>query len=142
MSNQFVVGDITTIVVPAPATGTNWNYTVPAGIRLNVHAIAFYFACDANAANRQQVIYVMDPEGGNSFSAIAQAVVIANDNTDFCFADGNRDMAAAIGGFATVPMSTSLVLKPGDVLFSDCQNIQVGDQFMEIYILAERFILP
>lgn len=142
MSDQYQVGEIVTIVAPAPAAGADFNYAVPAGVRLRIHAVTFNLQCDANAANRQPTIYVTDPVGGTSFAAVCQATVIANSGTDFCFADGNRDMAAAIGGFVTIPLSRSLVLKPGDILASDIQAMQVGDQIMEPYLLVERFLLP
>lgn len=142
MSDQFQIGEIVTIVIPAPAAGNNFNYAVPAGVRLRIHAISFNFATDANVIDRQIAIYVMDPVGGNSFNAVCQATQAANLNVDYCFADGNRDMAAAIGGFVSTPLSRSLVLKPDDELNSAVQNIQVGDQFLEIYLLVERFLLP
>ena len=58
MSDQFVVGDIKTIVIDQPAAGANFSYTIPAGERLHVRGIAFNIQADASVANRQPVIYV------------------------------------------------------------------------------------
>lgn len=142
MSDQFLVGDIRSIQIANPAAGAEFTYTVPAGLRLKVLGLAFLFTSDANVANRQIQILVTDPIGGLSISACTQAVQAAGQLYNYYFAPGNRDMAAAVSDIITVPLSETMILKPGDVLDSFTVNGQAGDTFTDIYLLVEAFILP
>ena len=142
MSDQFVVGDIKTIVITTPGAGNNFSYTVPAGIRLRILGITYHIATDANVASRRPALYVLDPNGGNSFFAVAQATIAANANVDVSFAPSNRDMPNVRSGFLTVPLASEIILKPGDVLSSNIISMQAGDELTETYILVESFLLP
>ena len=142
MSDQFVVGDIATIIIPSPAPGANLTYMIPAGVRYKVRSIAFNLQTDANVANRRPIILITDPEGGVSYVAVSKALITSAIGTDIVFAPGVDSLSNIIATFITVPLSSELVLVPGEVLSSGIINIQATDQITEAYLLVERFILP
>ena len=142
MSDQFVVGNTKTIIIPSPAQGANFSYMVPAGRRMHVRSIAFNFITDANVATRQVILYVIDPAGGVSYSAVPKVTQVTGLGYDYTFAPQARELANAVGGYATSQLASKLVLVPGEVIASDIQNVQAGDQIQEIYLLVEEFILP
>ena len=142
MSDQFTVGEIVTIVIPAPGVGNNWSYTVPAGIRLKVRSIAFYFAADATVISRKPIITVTDPEGGISYAEISSASIAANTSVNITFAPGSLSVTASNGSIITVGLSSELMLVPGEVLSSQIKNLQAGDEATEVYLLVESFLLP
>lgn len=142
MSDQFTVGNIKTIIIPAPAQGANFSYTIPVGRRMHVRSIAFHFVTDANVATRRVVVYVIDPEGGISYSTIPTVTQAAGLSYDYTFAPGSRELANAVGRYVTSHLASKLILVPGENISSDIQNVQAGDQIQEIYLLVEEFILP
>jgi hypothetical protein len=141
MSDQFIVGNITTIVVPDPAAGAEFTYLLPAGRRYKILSIAFTFTSSAGVATRQVSIYVSRTALA-VYASVAQATQVASKIYQYFFAPLNRDMAAAINDIVTVPLSNPLVLLPGDSLISYTPLKVAGDQYSDISMQVESFLLP
>lgn len=142
MHDQYIVGEMKTIVIPDPVPANNFTYTVPAGVRLHVRGIAFKFATDATVASRRALIKVIDPDGAISGAEWANSPISASSITTITFAPNSRAATTTLLGILTATMSSKLVLIPGDKLQSSIQNMQAGDTLTKIYLLVEAFILP
>ena len=141
MSDQFLVGDVRTIAIPSPAAGNDFSYTVPAGVRLKVHAINFEYATDATVTHRVATIFV-DDKGLTTFVQIAQQLQTENLNYHYTFAFGNTSTTLVYNQFVPVPLAAYMILKPGDILYSSMVNLQAGDEFVSIQLNVESFLLP
>lgn len=126
------VFDLVTAIIANPAAGDNLTYAVPANARIEIIYLGFILATDANAANRYPTILGATPTLNQTMAAAATAQV-ASKTYGWSFVAGlpaEVDLSAA--NIVVVPMSTRLILEPGDSLESYLVNIQAGDAITSI----------
>ncbi len=142
MSDQFVVGHIRTINIPDPAAGTNFTYTTPANLRLKVRGLAFHLTTDANAANRNILIYSDDSNGNKNYIVANTTNITAGLDIDISLHPGARNSSSIVNSSIEMALSYSLILVPGDTINSFIINKQATDQITAINLQVEAFILP
>ena len=123
---------LTTVTVSNPAAGADWSYTVPTGGGRTLESVSYVFLNDAQAGNRLGRVRVR--RGGVAiYQAAASAVTVANGTGTYSFAKG----LVANTVTSTSPLNPLFKAPPllaGDVIDSNCLNIQTGDQFSAILL--------
>lgn len=121
-----------------PAAGAEWTHTIPDTDDWKILSIRFLYTTDANAANRVVHLEFVDIEGRVILTAQGRALVGANIAHEFVFADLSYD-----NGLLTThnqgPIPPRFHAVSRSVIRTRTRLIQVGDQYSEIRIYAERW---
>lgn len=134
----FAVGWQDRVVVPAPAAGANWKYTVDGRYYERVLAVHFTFNTSAVVANRFPVVALTDNNGfivtsvpGGSGIAASNGVI-----TDLVVGGPAYNLGNTGNAFGFLP---DLLVPPGWIWQSQTFGIDVGDAYTGISLLVQRF---
>ncbi|OGK10160.1 MAG: hypothetical protein A2Y63_00275 [Candidatus Riflebacteria bacterium RBG_13_59_9] len=134
-------GNFERLIVPNPAIGANWEYSVPTGCLFQIHHITFQLSTDATVSNRQPFMALN--YAGSRMSAFANTQVqAASQARVWIFTLGLPTSAQAIGTVLICGLPTIIMLRPDWVFASAIYNLQAGDQLTAISITGERWVLP
>lgn len=121
-------------VIPAPAPGADFAWTVPEYTNILPISIDLTITTAVGGASRH--LHIAGRRGGQLFChSSSPAVQLANSTTEYNFALcvlGVDDQGT--NEFQTAPLSQALVLSWGEELVSHLHGIQAGDQISAIYL--------
>jgi len=118
---------VRTLLLPAPAAGTDWTTTVPAGVLWELLMVQYEITTSAAVANRNLRVEVRDENGNGVQRYVTGASVTATQTVRANFGAGigtNTGVAGTPGMLPTPPP----VLLPQWTLRSLVQAIDAGDQ--------------
>lgn len=134
------VGTPASIIVPNPAAGANWTYTVPAGEVWLLQAWRGQLTTDANVATRSINWRVERPatlEDLMLFTAsVGQAAV---STVVYQGTKGIGELPAVRNGGLQMMFPDGLYVEGGVVISVVTQNIQAGDQWSAIHLDIVRY---
>lgn len=125
-----------TYIHPAnPAAGLPVQVIIPVTTRLQIVSVMFTLDTDANVGDRY--VYVSPAQGGvDHFRFYARRAQAANTLFYYTGMMGLTDEngIAPLNDRPLVPLGVDMIFDNCDRFYITCENIQVGDQFSNIYI--------
>jgi len=121
------------IQIPDPAAGAEINYACPHGHRFKILGLQFLLTADANVANRNVDLFIAQ----GLFLAFAHDYNfphMANQPYTYHILPGQIRAQFFVGFNVWPPTGWPLYFFYGQSLFTTTDNIQVGDQFSNIYL--------
>ncbi|MBA7545412.1 hypothetical protein ES705_37780 [subsurface metagenome] len=134
-----VHGRILSITGTDPAAGAEISEIVPARRRWRFHGIRFTLITDVNVADR--TVYLQISDGTNVLIFITHTQTQAASITRSYNFHPRPDAASTISTQISIPLPY-FTLGAGYGIITSTNNIQVGDQFSAIHLLAEEWIDP
>lgn len=124
------------ISVVAPAAGSDFTYTCPNGMSLDIMAVTFKLTTSATVATRQAMIH-MEEAGGAlplfmSFPGSNQAASLSY---TYSFARGQKEVGSVINNMLGAQLG-EMRIHPGDMLKSSVNALQAGDAITDIKFMA------
>lgn len=111
----------------APAAGTEWTYTVPAGQTLSVETLQFSLTTGVTVANR--TVQVIIDDGTNElWRWVSPTVQAASTTVEYVGAQSSVEYAAVRNNVEAFELP-NLVLSPGYRIRTVTVNIQATDQY-------------
>jgi len=134
-------GLIYDILNTAPAAGVNIGYTVPAGQTWRIIACSAELVTSAAVANRRARIEMTSDSFVKAFgqSTIDQT---ASQTRRYCAANYGTVQSELAGTFIAVNIPGGVLLPENSTIFTQTINIQAGDQWTGMSLLAEVFFNP
>lgn len=123
--------------VAQPAVGTDWAFINPGETILRVVSLVARLATDANVANRT-VTLIADNQTRATYRQESTAVQINGTTHDYAGHTGEPQTPATPTTRSFGLPSEGLLLLPGHRLSVSTDNIQVGDQWSLIALLADE----
>lgn len=119
-----------TVLVPQPAAGSDWSYTVPGGVMWRLVTVLGQFATSAVVASRAPFLTVSD--GATVYLKVPPQATQAASNTDqyVWWRDAPQ---YAVGGGVVQPIP-ELTLMPGYAIAALTTALDVGDQWSGVVL--------
>jgi len=130
------------IDVTAPAAGADFTEVIPANKQWKLLAAVGTLTTDANAANRR-VHLTISPNstpGARHIECLAADNQAASVARKYSFAPYGALAATADDDDILVPIPAEIIIVPTGRVMSDITNIQVGDQWSNVYLYVKEFI--
>lgn len=129
------------IIVPRPAAGADWAYTVPAGYGL----LPFFVICvsalltdSGSAGNRQPTLQILDRPGGVPIGTFGiNAALIVSQSARYVWGSGLPAAAAPVNSTSspsTFPLPQGLIVPGGGVVQVVTTGLLAGDQWSDIVL--------
>jgi len=131
-------GWVHSVFISQPAADTDWQTTVPAGVRWVLKAAQNAFATSAVVANRSPMLTFLTPGFLSVGWMPCGTILTANLPTDITWFDGALVMN--IGNFLTGPLLRDFVLGPGYIIKSQTLNMAAGDQWGAAVLFVEEWV--
>ena len=134
----YAVGWQDRVILPAPAAGAQWSYTVDGRYWERLVAVKFVFTTSAVVANRFPVLALEDANntvitavpGGNSVAASSTL-------TTYLVNDGPAYAGGSVGN--TYGFLPDILVPPGYSWVSQTAAMDVGDAYSGIVLTVHRF---
>lgn len=128
-------------VVPVPAAGREWVFTIPADHVWWVHSVHCHFTAGLGGPNRGILLAIDD--GTVAFIDLPiQANIPGGTPRHFTWAAGTVFVVDTVTVSSTAPLPAPLFLPAGYSLQTATSNLAGTDQYSNIYIYYSPFILP
>lgn len=125
--------------VANPAVATNFSYGAANALVEELASVSLLLTTDANVANRNTVINILDATGTIQRYAGTQ-VTAANQAQTWMFAPGLPNLTAI--GTNYVHFSPNIIIPRGGSVDSLVNNLQAGDQLSAIIIVTRVWARP
>lgn len=122
---------------PNPAVATDWVFTNPGETVLRIVSLVARLTADANVANRTVTLFANN-QTVTTYRQEATVVQTAGQTRDYCAHTGAVQTPATPTTLSFGLPGEGLLLLPGHRLSVVTANIQVGDQWSLIGILADE----
>lgn len=132
-------GALRVISVANPGAGFDVLQIVPAGVTWVISSISARLTTDANVANRNVSLNILDSGATTVLRVPLNAPFTATQVTQITWA-GDLQPLVTLGSAASAPMPLTFRAGPGFFIDTTTQNIQVGDAYTNIRILVEEFV--
>jgi hypothetical protein len=123
------------IVVPAPAAGNEWAYTVPADSTYELLSVFFTLTTSATVANRSPSLHVNDPQGNTFVRIGAPATIAENNSTRVSGYAGLGIIQSTTTHNFSLP-SPPIVVPGAWVITTNTIAIQAGDTYTNVRLLV------
>ncbi len=132
-------GNLRSIAIPKPTVGTEWVDTVDTNARWRVLGARFDLTTDANVANRRVSIQYRD-DSSTVFNRIHINVTQPASTTNtYSFIAGSPTLGN--GNADNLGYLPTLILDQGFGILTNTDNLQVGDQFDNIQLYIEEWLV-
>lgn len=119
--------------------GENFVYTSPANAFLELQTISFRLVAEAAIANRNMILNIQDPSPVDIFSIQSYKVQTAGTIVYYSYANAAQDSEALANTVVTQNIPR-ILLPPSSTIQSQLTNLQAGDMFENILIVAKVFL--
>lgn len=126
------------VAVPNPAVDTGFTYQISQYWKI-LDSVSFTLVTDANAANRQVTLLVLDGSGAQLAAFPAATVQTAGTTVHYAFLENVSSFLATVGGNSVSPVYSSL-LQPGFSVVVTIGSKQAGDQISSIRFNNQNFV--
>jgi len=123
--------------VADPGAGSQFTYTVPAGLTVNISMVSFWFQASSTVANRQPRIALKRGAVELARTMFFYLVGATSSNRYYCHPSSEVDSSGVGNVILEMPVTR---LIPGDTIVSDFYNMQAGDNLREIEIAGESWL--
>src|SRR5271157_90653 len=132
-------GAIVEILVGNPAAGADWTYSFNGQTRARIQSVGARLVTSATAGNRMARIQIVSSGGTIVWSAPPQQVLAASLTAQFSAAPAQ--VTSVVDTLTLVsPLPSPAILAPNETLRVSTLNIQAGDQWSNIVIVAEQWL--
>jgi len=128
------------VLVPAPAVGTEWLYTITnSTLELKtVRAVVFKLTADGNTGNRNPTVVVNDSNGLPVFTSIAMSTLIASHNQTYQMYQGTDFNTQPSANSSLTISFPEVPLLNGFTIRSANTGLKAGDQFSNIILIGDQ----
>lgn len=134
----FAVGWFERVIVPSPAAGANFTYTIDGRYKERLLSARFTLVTSAVVANRFPVLHLLDVNSRVVASAWAGGTIPASTMQTQNLAR-EFTLQSNYGGSEVFGPLPDWLMPEGYSWQSSVQNIDAGDQINAITLLVERF---
>lgn len=132
-------GFITSVQQANPAAGADWTYTVPVSRRQRIQSLSSTLVTSAAAANRDVQLIVDD--GVNVVWQMSAPAAVVAATTQVFSATGTNLPTGIITTTTTLVLPPGLVLQNGHRIRTATTGIQAGDQWSNIFLMIEDWVI-
>src|SRR5271157_221803 len=132
-------GNIVEVVIGNPSAGMDWVYLFNAQTRARISSVGAKLATSATASNRIPRIQILSTASTIVWSAAVQQAQAASLTGQF--SAGPAQVQSVVDTTTLVAsLPSPCILAPGETLRVSTLNIQAGDQWSNIVIVAEEWL--
>jgi hypothetical protein len=132
-------GELTSVQVSNPAAGADWGFNPGNRLRANVYSINAQLVTSIGAANRNVQVQILDANGHIVYQNSAAVSIVASTTAQVTFTPGNSQ-TQVVTTDVTILLPQPCIVMPAGLLQTSTVGIQVGDQWSNIWVMAERLI--